>query len=208
MPDDELPDFDPMDNRLSELAARLASPTFDQGSGDIGERLWPHFLEAAAQLVADGEDPKEVETALETSRLRHYILPDGRSAALPAELHDEIAAAFAADVAEAPEGALQRLDEKWVKEIAEFRMEVFHNESKHRGFPHVRIQLEGGAINVSIGADPKVIAGRRGLRDEAAALKCVKRYRKRLKAIWDATRPDDQKLPKPTPAGPAARSRR
>lgn len=195
---DELPPFDSLDLRLSKLAGELAAPRFNAGSGGIGNRVWPFFRQAADQLIQQGEDPARVEYFVEVSRERFGILPDGFEAPLPSELHDTIAADFAARVAEEQDRAegLQRLDEKWIKEITEFRIVIFHNESKHRGFPHVKVSLPAGDINISIGPQPEVVAGRRGLPGEAAALECVKTYRKLLQKRWNETRPDDQKLEK------------
>lgn len=40
-----------------------------------------------------------------------------------------------------------------------------------------------------------MVAGKRSLRGEAAALRAVKDYKQSLLDEWHATRPDDQKLP-------------
>jgi hypothetical protein len=73
-------------------------------------------------------------------------------------------------------------------------MEIFHDESKHRGFPHVKVTLQDGDINISISEEPAVVAGKRGLRGEAAAIKAVKKHREAPEAAWDKSRPDDQEL--------------
>ena len=115
-------------------------------SGDIAERVWPFFRPAADQLIAEVEDVAQVEHFLELSRKRFDILPEGSETPLPSELLDAIAAAFAVLFAQekgAAAGGPQRLDEKWIKEVTEFRMVIFHNESKHRGFPHVKVKRAG-----------------------------------------------------------------
>lgn len=50
--------------------------------------------------------------------------------------------------------------------------------------------------------DPRVVAGKRSLRGEAAALRAVKDHKQSLLDEWRATRPDDQKLPRTANTAP------
>jgi hypothetical protein len=90
-----------------------------------------------------------------------------------------------------------------VKANTGFKMILYPNESQHAGFPHVKVQPQDGAINISIGDEPRVVAGKRSFRGEAAALRAMKDHRKSLLKEWHATRPDDQKLPNAANSAPA-----
>ncbi|WP_413466448.1 hypothetical protein [Mesorhizobium sp. B4-1-4] len=60
----------------------------------------------------------------------------------------------------------------------------------------MKVQLQDGAINISVEDEPRVVAGKRSLRGEAAALRAVKDHKMSPLKEWHATRPDDQKLAK------------
>ena len=190
---DELPEYDPLELRLAERAGRLAAPGVIAGATDLALEALRFYPQAGQELIAEGADPAAIAAFIDKARAREQPLPSGQSLPLSGELFATVEATFRLELENGPEGPA-RLDEKWVKSVTDFHMDIFHDESKHRGFPHVKVKLQDGDINISISKQPEVVAGTRGLRGEAAALKAVKKHHKALKKVWDDTRPDDQKL--------------
>jgi hypothetical protein len=140
-----------------------------------------------------GYDPTEVDAAVERQAGSYTTFPDGETTAMSDELEANLLNSFVEALSFEREGAV-RLDEKEVQEETGFRMFIYPNESKHAGFPHVTVQLQDGKINISLEVEPRVVAGKRNHRGEAAALKAVKSHREAILKEWFAMRPDDQKL--------------
>lgn len=183
-----------MEMELADRVGREAAPLINGGM-DLKAAIAVAYHQAARMLKNEGRPAEEVDTAVALALGRLQAPPIGQSEALQEPLLAAVEEAYFAELELAPADEAVRLDEKWVKSVSEFRMDIFHDESKHRGFPHVRVQLQDGPINISIGENPEVIAGTRGLRGETAAIAAVRKNHVALKAFWDATRPDDQKLP-------------
>ena len=191
----ELPESPEIERRMGAVIGRLMAPSMKARVADLNEARRVCTPLAAEILVFLGEDRREVAGALARMLQGDAQVPIGSGHALPPKLARQVREDYDAALADEPADAVYRLDEKHVKDITDFRIDIFHDESKHRGRPHVRVALEGRHITISIEKDPEVLAGPRNLRGEAAAIRCVRDNRKRLKAFWKKTRPDDQKLP-------------
>ncbi len=84
------------------------------------------------------------------------------------------------------------LVEKQYKEIRQFKVEIFPNESTHRGRPHCKVTTDKGAVTVDI-SNGGIIAGTAGHWTRTIQ-KVVLSHSDGLKRLWDEMRPDDQKL--------------
>ncbi|MER8733454.1 DUF4160 domain-containing protein [Mesorhizobium sp. M0184] len=197
---DELPKFSRVELALGERVGKIAAPMINQGMA-LEEALTGAYPIAARQLIDAGEDAQEVEAALARQLASQGVLPEQETLEISKPLHAALMESFEDGLITLPEGPV-RLDEVTVKANTGFKMVLYPNESQHAGFPHVKVQLQDGDINISIEEEPRVVAGKRSLRGEAAALRAVKDHKKSLLEEWHATRPDDQKLPKPASSAP------
>lgn len=191
----DLPVFSELELEMAGLSGHLMAPAIKLGVADIETARTVCYPLAAECLKRAGRDPDEVDKVLEKALLGVAQPHEGEGVSLPDDLETLVRKTYDDALASEPPGALYRLDEKWVQSISEFRMDIFHDESKHRGRPHVRVTLQDGHINISIEDSPEVLAGKPGLRGETAAIKAVKKHRESLLKFWMETRPDDQKLP-------------
>ncbi|MGO4560095.1 DUF4160 domain-containing protein [Mesorhizobium sp. 2RAF21] len=198
---DELPNFSRIELALGGQVGKVAAPLLKQGMA-LEEALATAYPIAARQLIDAGENTQEVEAAVARQVGSHGILPEHQTFAISGVLHAALMDSFEQALSTLPEG-LVRLDEITVKAKTGFKMVLYPNESQHAGFPHVKVQLQDGAINISIEDEPRVVAGKRSLRGEAAALRAVKNHKQSLLAEWHATRPDDQKPPNAANSAPA-----
>jgi hypothetical protein len=189
---DELPTFSAVELALGERVGKLAVPLIKDGM-PLEEALAASYPIAAQQLIDVGENAGEVEAALARQLASRGTLPEHETFVISAPLHAALMASFEENLKTLPEGPV-RLDEVTVKANTGFKMVLYPNESQHAGFPHVTVQLQDGTINISIEDEPRVVAGKRSLRGEAAALRAVKDNKTSLLEEWHATRPDDQKL--------------
>lgn len=191
----ELPKFSETTHEMARLTGRLMAPSLKSGFSEIlvAKRVCAPI--AAELLLALGRDADEVASALRYMIADETRLSTGEGRSLPSDLEASVREIYDEALAAEPESTLYRLDEKHVKWMMDFRMDIFHDESKHRGRPHVRVVLQDGTINISIEPEPKVLAGIRDLRGEAAAIKSVRENYTALLDFWNETRPDDQKLP-------------
>ena len=197
---DEVPKFSRVELALGERVGKVAAPLINQGM-PLEEALTAAYPIAARQLIDAGEDVREVETALSRQLNGRGVLPEHDTFEISEALHAALMKSFDDGLVMLPEG-LVRLDEVTVKADTGFKMVLYPNESQHAGFPHVKVQLQDGAINISIEDEPRIVAGKRSLRGEAAALRAVKDHKKSLLEEWHATRPDDQKLSKTANSAP------
>lgn len=188
----DLPRFSRVELALGEQVGKVAAPLLKEGR-TLEEALATAYPVAAAQLIKAGENRQEVEMAMKRQLATQEILPPHETAPVSERLHRALMDSFEQALKTLPEGPL-RLDEVKVNANTGFKMILYPNESQHAGFPHVKVQLQDGDINISIEEEPRVVAGKRGLRGEAAALRAVKEHRTSLIGEWHATRPDDQKL--------------
>lgn len=204
-----------IEERLRNEAIRLAKPFLNREVpprvtstySDSGfEILWDEgYLPASTHLLDEGISAPQIAIQLAKTKTLFGIVEPQDLISFPATLHDELVADLKAQIATEPPLTKQRLDERLVKEISEFRVEMWSNESQHAGRPHVRVHLKGGAISVSLDAEPENLTPRGGLIGEASALKAIKKHRTTLLNLWNATRPDTQRLEVSTRAsGPAA----
>lgn len=199
----DLPTFSELELEIAGLTGHLMAPAIKLGVAGLETARIVCYPLAAEVLKRAGRDPDEVDQAL-AKALSGVAQPhEGEGVSLPDDVETLVRETYDDALASEPPGTLYRLDEKWVQSVSEFRMDIFHDESKHRGRPHVRVTLPDGHINISLEDPPEVLAGKRGLRGEAAAIKAVKEHRKSLLKFWKKTRPDDQKLP-PKPKKPKA----
>jgi hypothetical protein len=145
---DELPTFSTTELALGEQVGKVAAPLIKQGMA-LDSALAAAYPIAAQQLIDAGEDSKEVEAALARQLSSRGVLPKHDTFAVSAPLHAALMESFEHWLKTLPEGAV-RLDEVKVKANTGFEMVLYPNESQHAGFPHVKVQLQDGAINISI----------------------------------------------------------
>jgi hypothetical protein len=177
---------------------RVAHPRPTLTQSDCGlEVLWDEgYVPASKRLIAQGAPPAQVKAQMDKVKALLGIIEPSDLISFPPDLHDELVTDFKAVIVNEPPLAMRRLDERVVKEISEFRVEMWSNESQHAGRPHVRVHLKNGAISVSLDPEPQNLTPRGGLIGEASALRVIKKKRKMLLDLWQQTRPDTQKLKK------------
>lgn len=163
--------------------------------GDICALVWYVGAKPSRdELIALGATAEQADIALAVLKDTLRIVEPSDLVPIPVDLaltlQTELREAFAAE----PEDTPQRLDERVVDWITEYRVEIYSNEGQHRGRPHVAVVLPDGKISVSLD-DPPMILTPHGYRGEASARKVVTKYRDQLLELWHDTRPDDQKLP-------------
>lgn len=155
-----------------EVPSRATSTYSDQGF----EVLWEEgYVPASKLLLAEGFSAPQVETQMAKIKTPFGIVEPRDLIQFPAELHHKLVADLKVEIATEPPLTKQRLDERLVKEISEFRVEMWSNESQHAGRPHVKVHLKGGAISVSLDKEPENLTPRGGLIGEASALRVIKR---------------------------------
>jgi hypothetical protein len=91
------------------------------------------------------------------------------------------------------EDGLQELNEKLYKEIDDFRVIFYPNESRHPGRPHCKVEIGGKTANYDINTF-EVLAGDVGKYHRTVA-KVLRNHQSGLLKEWDDTRPTDQRLP-------------
>lgn len=183
--------------RFQRREAGYIPPTdLPQGiEGDICALVWYVGAKPSRdELIGLGATSEQADLALAALKKTLGIIEPSDLVPIPVDLalslQSELREAFAAEPASTP----QRLDERVVGWITEYRVEIYSNESQHRGRPHVAVVLPDGKVSVSLD-DPPAILTPHGYRGEASALKVVTKHRERLLELWHSTRPDDQKLP-------------
>lgn len=197
-----------VDNLLSALMARRVA-AWQQGKlgpglpggvpegteADICAITWHIGMKPSRDgLLAAGATVEQVEAALAArKRLLDIIEPDDL-VPIPPDLAEDIDRDLRAALLEESDDLRRRLDEKHVDWITEHRVEIYLNEGQHRGRPHVAVVLPDGKVSISLDDSP-VLLTPHGYREEASALKVVRKHLSRLRKLWDDTRPDDQKLP-------------
>ncbi|WP_105434802.1 hypothetical protein [Neorhizobium tomejilense] len=161
----------------------------------IHEILWYVGVKPLrGRLLEAGALESQIDAAFAARRQLHGIVEPADLVVIPADLEIEIDSDLRAFLEEEPESSMRRLDEKHVDWIKELRVEIYLNESQHRGRPHVAVFLPDGKISVSL-QDPPVVLTPKQLRGEASARKVVEKHLVRLLKLWETTRPDDQRLP-------------
>jgi len=193
-----------VEDRLRNEACRLAVPFLNgdiplrptHTQSDCGlEFLWDEgFVPASKLLIGDGIPREQVEAQLAKVKELLGVVEPSNLISFPRDLHDKLDSDFKTELPNEPRLAVLRLDERVVKFISDFRVEMWSNESQHAGRPHVRVHLRGSTISVSLDCEPENLTPRSGLVGEASALKVIKKHRKHLLKLWDETRPDTQKL--------------
>jgi hypothetical protein len=162
---------------------------------DICAQLWyVGVVPSRDALVAAGATSEQIDAAMSALKAELAIIEPLDLVPIPTELALEIEADLKKALAEEPDSQRQRLDERLVNWITEYRVEIYSNEGQHRGRPHVSVFLPGGRVSVSLD-DPPILLTPNGYRGEASAVKVVQKYRVKLLALWNDTRPDDQRLP-------------
>jgi len=189
---DELPTTSPLEAALIERMTKMAAPLINNGE-DMDGALYKCLCIAAQQLKEEGQNVAAIDEILTRGWAQFNQFPEGETADFSPRLHQKLLERFEQALNESPPRPV-RLDEKKVNAETGFKMFIYPNESQHRGFPHVKVQLQDGDISVSLEEEPKVIAGKRDLRGEAEALRAVKEFREEIMSEWYALRPDDQRL--------------
>jgi hypothetical protein len=182
----------------------LVAPRPSRTQSDRGlEVLWDEgYIPASKYLIEAGVPERQVRTEMAKVKALLDIVEPSDLIAFPQNLHDELDKYFSAEISKEPPLTRLRLDERVVKLISEFRVEMWSNESQHAGRPHVKVHLKNGAISISLDPEPENLTPRGGLTGEATALKVIKKHRKKLLKLWQETRPDTQKLTKFPESGP------
>jgi len=207
---------DEVEKRFLAIAVKLAKPYLngEYGElpaavrGDIQAILWEYgYLPALPLLVAEGATAEQTARARRATKTLFEIIEAEDLVPIPPDLVAHIARDLPIFLDEESETALRRLDEKHVDWITEARVEMYFDEPKHRGRPHVAIVLPDGKISVSL-EDPPVILTPHGYRGESAARKVVAKYRVRLKALWDQSRPTTQQLNAAARKAPSGKTRK
>lgn len=191
-------------NYLIERGAKLGAP-YHNGeqpyalrytASETGwEVLWEFgYCQAAEELQKSGE--KQTLISNQMTRLKSYLgiteLQD--VVALPKSLLHKLKADFDKTLPNEKPLDILRLDERLIKSITELRVEMYTDESKHRGRPHVAVYLKNGKISISLEDPPVNLTPSGGLVGEASALKVIEKNRDKLLKIWNETRADTQKL--------------
>lgn len=198
----------PHEAKLVAHATKLAAPYFNgekSRNGDdesllgseMSRVLWQYgFIPAYNALNAIEEDRAELLNALESYKALLDVVEEKDRTQLPPALLEQLSAEFDALLPTEPDLAEQRLDERTISEITEFRVVMFTDEGKHAGRPHVRVYLRTGHISISLDDPPCILTKSGGHVGEASALKTIAKHRDMLLKRWDETRPDTQRLPK------------
>ena len=195
-----------IEERLITVAARLAKPYLNREvptpatltRSDRGlEVLWDHgFVPAREVLLSEALPAEQVDEQLARVKALLEIVEPGDLVTLPEELLHDLRNDLKTEVDKESAQGPQSLLEHVISEITEFRVEMWSNESRHAGRPHVRVHLKSAPISVSLDDPPVNLTPNGRLIGEAAALKVIKKHRDRLLEIWHSTRPDTQVLHK------------
>ena len=111
------------------------------------EVLWDQgYVPASKLLILEGVSPAQVELQMRRVKALFGIVEPSDLISFPQELLAELVADFRAEIANEPTLSVQRLDERVIKEISEFRVEMWSDESQHAGRPHVKVHLKDCAI--------------------------------------------------------------
>ncbi len=163
-------------------------------ASSIKEGLWyAGARHVGSALLSAGATQQQVIRAYQKLKETLEIIEPHELASLPADLVSAIANDLQQALNNEPIDRLSRIDEKFISEISEHRIDIYLNENQHRGRPHVVVTLPDGKISVSLEDTPEVLTPH-GYRGEASARKVVKKHLSRLLEIWNETRPDDQRL--------------
>ena len=192
-------------HRIARLGAwvLISEGWYNTYSGRGLEVLWDEgYVPAREALISQGVSAADIDVQLAKVKELLDIVEPGEFVAFPEKLHNQLITELASELASEPPLKKQRLDERVVKAITEFKIEMFSNESKHAGRPHVKVHLKGGAVSISLENPPVNLTPTGGIVGEALAIKVVAKYRKKLLKLWNDTRPDDQKLPSRTSSSP------
>lgn len=191
----QLPTSTPEQINFASRIGKAAAPLVKAGM-DFRDAERAAAQVAAATMIEEGVDTNTVEALLHDSLERTNVgAPFRHDERLPSdELQQALGESYRA--AGGPRVPLESLlVEKRVTGVETgYPMFVYPNESKHPGNPHVTVIIGKQRINVTICADPKVIAGKKDAVGIGQALQAVKEHRVALMKEWDETRPDDQKL--------------
>jgi len=194
------------ENLLLTLAVRRVKPYLNlevplppsntQSCADLHTILWDQgFMMVKGDAVAQGANSDSIERYLADFKKRTDLIEAHEFVAFPGDLQHDIFTDYTRDLPNELPLDRQRLDERWVKEITEFRVEMCSNEGPHAGRPHVRVHLKDRAVTISLDDPPQTLTKSGGLVGEQTALKVVAKYRNRLLKLWYQTRPDDQRVP-------------
>jgi hypothetical protein len=148
-------------------------------------------------LVDEGVSAPTLEAQMAKVKAQLGIVEPSDLIVFPPDLQAELVADFQGEIANEQPPSAERLDERVIKEISEFKVEMWSNEGKHAGRPHVRVHLNY-VISVSLDNEPENLTPSGGLVGEASALKIIKRNLDMLIELWNKTRPDTQRLKKDT----------
>ncbi len=189
--------------RMIALACQAAKPYLNKENdfrvsreleGDICGILWAYgFLKIRCADLDAEIDEDQFQEHLKFFGSMLNFGQTGPTIEFPERLAQELASDLEREWQLDAETA-EFLPEFLVPGIAEYRVEMFHNESKHPGRPHVKVTIKGVAVNISLDDEPLPLTPVRNVRGLVGALKVIKKHRQQLLDLWDRTRPDDQRL--------------
>lgn len=90
------------------------------------------------------------------------------------------------------EDGLHDINEKLYKDISDFRVIFYPNESRHPGRPHCKVEIGGKTANYDLKTLQRLV-GDVG-KHQREVSKVLTKHQKGLLKFWDETRPTDQKL--------------
>ena len=161
-------------------------------AGNITAVLWRYgYRPGADELLALGATPDQIARAVQKQKAALEIYEPADLVPIPEKLAAEIAVDLATFLFEEPEDGLRRLDERVVDWITDLRVEMYFDEPKHRGRPHVAVVLSDGKISVSLEDPPKILTPH-GYRGEASAKKMIEKTREPLLKLGKDSRQDTQ----------------
>jgi hypothetical protein len=180
---------------LISLSTKLATPVLNTTEADICKLLWKFgFKPASIILKQQGVPPAAIDIAMSFYKSLWEIVEPSDLVVLPDNLERKMLDSYRDEISANPPQELQRLDERVIKEITEFRVEMYGDEARHAGRPHVKVYLQDGAISISLDDPPINLTPKGSMRGLDAALKVIGEFRSLLLDRWHQTRPDTQKL--------------
>jgi len=178
-------------NRLIKVATQCAAER--SSHAQILDRLWDDgFLPARQVLLEEGVPSEQVHAQMAKAKEIFGVVEPADLTPLPLDLQTKLTTELEAEIHK--ESGPELLAERHIREITEYKVEMWSNESKHAGRPHVTVTVRGVQISVSLDEEPKNLTPKGTIVGEASALRVVKKNRERLLQIWEETRPDTQKL--------------
>jgi hypothetical protein len=141
---------------LSSRGAELSAPYHNgerpyvlrtTASETSWEVLWKFgHCPAAGELKTSGEDPGLVSKKMELLK-SYFVITELKDVMIfLQDFSKKLKLDFDKAIQNEEPIKKLRLDERWIKSITEFCVEMYTDENKHRGRPHVVVYLKNGKI--------------------------------------------------------------